>query len=112
MVIEQEMLIRRVRIKANRGGLQRALRFGHEPAQKRAHGFNFLRRYVAPDMVRIRTFAFVMKGNFHAVAEVREAVEKPARRILPNVDRTSSRLELFLPGPGRKPELGLAFDGE
>src|SRR2546427_940608 len=109
MPIDEEMMVRRVRVHANHCGTQWPVgarkKLSHDPA----HGFDFVWRHVAVDGIGIDDLALVMAGDFHPIAEVWEAVKVSARVVFPDMNRTATRLKQRRVYR-LEPELNLALD--
>lgn len=75
MAIDPEMSIGCVRIKASLCAPKRAIGTGHETSDRLSHVRYLAGSHLATDGFRRCGNAFVMTRDFHAVAEIRQAVE-------------------------------------
>ena len=83
MTIYQKMFIGCVCVDTNRTHAQIAIGRRNKTPHRRSDVFHFARRYDASVPVDRRDFSTVMKRHFHAVAEIRETVEKAVPVDLP-----------------------------
>src|SRR5439155_7686526 len=111
MPVNEEMMIRRVRVHANDRRPQIAIRAGKELSYQSAHACDFLWRHRAVDGIGIDDLALVLTRDLHAVAQVGKTVKVSATLVFPDVNRAAVGLK-----PGwilrLEPELNLTFDVE
>lgn len=106
------MFVRRIRVNANRDGLERAFGIGQKTAQQSAHRFDFVVLHFATNFAGTCFLTLMMQRDFHAIAQIREAVEESVRFIFPKVNGAALRLEQFGPRSWFKPKENLALDCE
>src|SRR2546422_10120342 len=112
MTVENEVLIRGVRIDAHHCGFERATSGGQKAAQQFAHGLCFAIIDFAADGIGVGGLALVMDSDFDAISQVWKPIEKLIRRVLPKINRTIPRLEEFRMGARLEPIEDLALDAE
>jgi hypothetical protein len=68
--------------------------------------------HLSPQLIWLDSFALMMHGHFHAVAQIRKGVEESGRSVLPKRNRAPLGLKNFRPGMWLKPAQHLALDKE
>ena len=110
MIIQKEVFVGCVGVHADGCGFQGAVGSGDKAANQLSHSFSFLGVHGSTDDIGLSVFAFVMDGNFYALAKIGKSVEKTVWRVLPNMDGTVAREKLFVVGFRLKPKKNLALD--
>src|SRR5262245_38871467 len=93
VTVDPEVFVWRIGVKTNRGRTQGPIRVRQKTAHDPAHDFHFFRGNVATNFLRRRPLAIMMAGDFNAVAQIGESVEKMAPVNLPEMNRTAIRPE-------------------
>src|SRR6516164_9178627 len=87
-----EMLIRGIRVEANRGRAKRTSGLRQKTCQRRPHGFNFTRLHFPTNRTWLCAFSLVMDGGFHSIRRIREAVKESAGFVLANINWNSAQV--------------------
>src|SRR5438067_10992711 len=88
MIIQKEMFVGCVGVHTDGCGFQRAVGSGDKAANQFSHSLGFLGVHDASEHIGLSGFAFMMDGNFYALAEIGKSVEKTIWRVFPDMDGT------------------------
>ena len=112
MPIQNEMLVRRICIHANRGGAQSTVCRRQKPAQQISSGLRFIGSDLSIDQIGLCGLAFVMNADLYTIAQVRKPIEKTPVIVFADKDGQAIWLKEIGVCARLEPEEDLPLDTE